>query len=123
MNNDDLVDQWIQCQYLDPSSPDFESYSHVSGCLIDLAIKQPDILLRIILEIIEKDASDNILGALGAGLIEDLIVNHESRVVDRVVELAGSNPDFKKALKYTYLDESDVSASNLSKIRGALLDK
>ncbi len=108
-NKAELINSWIKAQGIDPLTPEYDKYSWASSKLIDMVYEWPEELWRLIPDIINQDSSDQILGALGAGLIEDLILYHGEEYIDRIILYAEKNRDFERALAYTFLDENDVS--------------
>lgn len=105
----DLIEAWILAQQFDAESIEYERVSWAAGELIEMAIDDPEKLWSLLPQIIELDASAKTLGAVGAGLLEDLMVHHGEEFIDRVASLADSNSEFKQAMQHTFLDRDDVS--------------
>jgi len=114
-----LIETWLKSQYTDPESAEFEELSWASNKLIDMALDDPEALWTIIPDILKYDSTDRITGALGAGLLEDLVVHHGKKFIDRIVSLSEVNPAFKKSMTFTFIDENDVSPADYEKFTRA----
>jgi hypothetical protein len=66
--------------------------------LYDLVHDEPDLAWPIIKEILHIDSSDAMLAYVAAGPIEDLLAQHGTAFIERIEELAGRDPIFRKAL-------------------------
>lgn len=109
----DLIKAWILAQQFDVESTEYENVSWAVDELIEAAELDPERLWKLLPQILESDASAKTLGAIGAGLLEDLMVHHGEEFIDRVTALADSN--LKKAMQHTFLDEDDVSPEVFNK--------
>lgn len=121
-----LVNTWLSAQYLDMESQEYDNVSWAVDQLFDMAHDEPAKLLKIIIEILKIEASQKIQGALGAGVLEDMLVNHGDKFIDEISKLSETTPDFKKCLMFTYVDENDVSVDvykTIQKIKGAEVAK
>lgn len=67
--------------------------------MVDKVRDQPFDALEIIQEILKVAEDDRILANLAAGPLEDLLVDHGTVVVDRVIELALADPKFRNLLQ------------------------
>lgn len=112
----DLVATWISAQYINVHSDQYDAVSWAVDELFNLAHVDPEQLLIILQDILQRDCSEKILGAIGAGVMEDMLVHNGERMIDKVVALSVVNKHFNKALHFTYIDKSDVSPSVLEKI-------
>ena len=63
-----------------------------------LVREKPERAWQLILEILRRDNSSNVLENLSAGMLEDLLVYHRNMMIDRVEAEARSNPLFAKLL-------------------------
>lgn len=118
-----LIETWVFAQNVDVESADYESVSWAIDEMYDLAIEDPDKLLSVITEILKVDSSQRVLGAIGAGVLEDLLVHNGDGYIDKLVDLSESNADFKKCLSFTFIDENDVSKNVYEKFCNIQLDK
>ena len=105
----ELIKIWVEAQAVDPETAEFEELSWASDKLIEMAWTAPDLLWDMIPVIIKYDSSNKIIGAVGAGLLEDLMIYHGGKFIDRIESLSRKDPLFKKAINFTFLDEDDVS--------------
>jgi hypothetical protein len=61
----------------------------------------PDAAWPLILQLVEK-GSDNAVGAVGAGILEDLLDKHGTRVIDRVEAQAACDQRFRFCLSHVW---------------------
>lgn len=66
--------------------------------IIDLISNEPETAWDIIKKILKYDSSLKVISRLAAGPLEDLLVDHGDKFIDRVEEEAKKNPDFAKLL-------------------------
>ena len=66
--------------------------------LYDIVRQQPDLAWELILELLMTDQSNVIYENLAAGALEDLLVNHGEKFIDKVEEQARQNPNFNELL-------------------------
>lgn len=66
--------------------------------IIDLISDEPETAWIIIKKILKTDSSPKVISRLSAGPLEDLLVDHGEKFIDRVEEEAKMNPDFAKLL-------------------------
>src|SRR4051794_11157068 len=107
-DKDKLAKSWIFAQKLGVDSPGYEKHSWAVDEIIDLAADQPDELWLIILRILEIDSSEEIVKAVGAGPLEDLMVQHGEKLIDKVEDQASKSGAFKAAMKGVWLDSDDT---------------
>ena len=62
----------------------------------------------VILKITDLAETDGMLGYLGAGPIEDLMLCHGQTIIERIAAEAKRNSKFKKALKAVQLEQKDT---------------
>lgn len=108
-NMENLINTWLRAQKFDAESVEYEEVCWAVDELFYLAHDNHLKLLNIIIEILKIDSSLRVLNALGAGVLEDLLVHNGDKCIDEIQKLAECNTNFKTALKNAYLDESDVS--------------
>ena len=100
---DQLVDNWIAFRYQMNRAKTKEDEDKIKSYdmeLMDhyLIPKLPKLSLSIILKILEKDSSDEVMGVLAAGELEDLLSLHGEEIFGLIEELAKKNPKFKQLL-------------------------
>jgi hypothetical protein len=66
--------------------------------LRELIRGDPEATWSVIGKMLERDTSDAILSNVGAGPLEDLLVAHGARFIDRIEKRAESDMTFKKVL-------------------------
>ena len=104
----ELIKTWLSAQCIDPESNEYADVSWAVDELFDLAHDDPDKLLANVIEILKIDSSPEILGAIGAGVLEDLLVYHGKDYIDTIIKLSKSDANFKASLHFTYIDKGDV---------------
>lgn len=104
-----LINTWLIAQDVDVQSDEYDAVSWAVDELFVLAHDDPNRLVSIIEEILKTSSSEKILGVLGAGVLEDLLVHNGDNVIDKIAALSKSNGSFNKALQFTYIDRNDVS--------------
>lgn len=112
-----LITTWLQAQNVNIQSQEYDEVGWAVDELFNLAYEKPEELLSVITNILEIDSSQRVLGAIGAGALEDLIVHHGDRCIDKVVELSLLNKKFKAAINFTYIDKNDVSSDVYEKFQ------
>jgi hypothetical protein len=95
---DNIADAWIRLYHLPVESEERDRNFWAFMRLSDLVRTDPEAAWLVIQEILRKDTGDVILSNLGAGPLEDLLVAHGERVIDRIEERAARDSTFKKLL-------------------------
>jgi hypothetical protein len=93
-----IAEGWIRLHHLPWQSPERERYFWAFNSLSDLVRDDPEEAWKIIHVIRRIDGTDRILSNLGAGPLEDLLVAHGDKFIDRVEILAKSDEQFWKLL-------------------------
>ena len=106
-----LAKSWIFAQKLGMDSSGYKKHRWAVDELIDLADDKPEELRELVLEILKQDSSDEIVKMVGAGPLEDLMVNHGEKYIDRIEEQFLKSDVFKAAMKSVWLDGEDTSLS------------
>jgi hypothetical protein len=70
-----------------------------------LCLDEPEQAFQFVLEVLRRDHSNKIQGALSAGPLEDILAKHGERMIDRVEAEAQSNPLFAKLLGGVWQNE------------------
>jgi hypothetical protein len=107
--NDLFIAAWLRAQYLPIEGNEYAEVSWAVNELFDLAHDAPDKLLPLVIEILKVDASKTVIGALGAGVLEELLIFHGDEYVDKLAELCESNKNLEECSKLIHLDMNDVS--------------
>lgn len=105
---DRLVKTWIFAQRLGVGTLGYDRHSWAVDEFINLAFHQPNTLWEMIVRILEIDRSENIVEAIGAGPLEDLIVQHGEAFIDKVERLAAISPSFKTAMQHVWIEATDT---------------
>ena len=72
-----------------------------------LSADEPEIVWQVILQVIDRRPSDEVLGMLGAGPLEDLMWNHGREFIDRVEQETVTNHKLRGLLSGIYRGEID----------------
>ena len=67
--------------------------------MVDTVRDKPFEALEVILEILKIAEEEQVLANLAAGPLEDLLAEHGIVVIDRIIELAKSDPRFRDLLQ------------------------
>ncbi|MEE9421907.1 MAG: hypothetical protein V3V50_01985 [Gammaproteobacteria bacterium] len=109
LNMKRLVSSWIFAQKRGVDRPGYETHSWAVDEVINFASDKPDLLWETILEILDLDSSEEIIKAVGAGPLEDLMVYHGSQFIQKVDSQAEKSNVFKTAMQNVWLDSDDTS--------------
>jgi hypothetical protein len=82
---------------------DFWAWETVSGFVDD----DPEKAWPIILDLIATSPSEQGIYSVAAGPLEDLVVTHGNRFIDRIEAQAKASPEFKLAIGAAWLTRSD----------------
>ena len=107
--NDNLIKGWIEAQAVDVESDQYDDVSWAIDDLYDLVYDDPEELLKTVQLILGQNSSEKVIGALGAGVIEELIVNSDELVIEKLLDIVSSNDNLKRCFKYVYVDQKDVT--------------
>lgn len=91
------IDAYIQAQELGDVSASHPLWWAVEK-FFELNETNPDICWDAILAIAERKPSEQVLGIVAAGPLEDLIEYHGPEFIDRIESEARANPVFRKML-------------------------
>jgi hypothetical protein len=94
----EIAATWIAMHHLPRQSPQTEVYFWAFERLSDLVRDDPEEAWGIMEMVRRLDGADVILSNLGAGPLEDLLVAHGDKFIDRVECLAKSDEQFAKLL-------------------------
>lgn len=102
-----LAHAWVMVQKQEPGTLGYDHHSWAIDELINSAISDPERVYAIVLRILEIDATDEIIQALGAGALEDLMVLHGLQFIDRLEAQANLSKSFRKTMQNVWLDVND----------------
>ena len=111
----DLIATWLRAQYLPVESIQYGKVSWAVNELFELAHDAPDKLLPLVLEILKFDASEIVIGAIGSGVLEELLIHHGDEYFDKLAELCESNESLRNSARFIHLDMNDVSPTVFKK--------
>ncbi|MCU7904827.1 MAG: hypothetical protein KZQ76_03050 [Candidatus Thiodiazotropha sp. (ex Epidulcina cf. delphinae)] len=77
--------------------------------MIDLVIDHPERVWELILEILRIDDSEEIIKAVGAGPLEDLMVHHGDHFIDKIEHEAANSKSLIIAMQNVWLDSDDTA--------------
>jgi hypothetical protein len=114
---DTIAEEWLLKWSTGKAAKNIDSALH-----FELPRKQPNLSLAAILKVLERidtTSPNEVLGALAAGPLEDLLSHNGYHVVEQVDELARRDPGFRLLLNGVW-DSSIVPCvlSRLAKYRG-----
>jgi hypothetical protein len=113
MNNEEVTNiskSWISLQLAEKDSPEYDSEFWSFERLDQLIHNKPNEALRVIIEIAVTTDSEEILGYLGAGPIEDLMLYHGEQVIENLAAKAKAEPKIKVALQSVQIEKEDTKA-------------
>jgi hypothetical protein len=119
MDRDELIalaDAWITYHVAPKNSSEREAAAW-STDLYELEYHNPEMLWQLILMIHSKEQSPRIQEVLSAGPVEDLLVKHGDRFIERVEAEARKDPSFAKLLGGVWKNRmSDANWDRLQRV-------
>lgn len=94
-----IVDAWIRLQNSVEGSAEYEANLWAGLKIWRLKNGNPNDCWAIILAIIDKDRSDEVLDVLAAGPMEDLLVEHGAQFIEVVEKQAHKDQTFRRMLQ------------------------
>lgn len=79
-------------------SPEAESMFWAFDKIVDITEEKPLDVLEVIKEVLKITDDERILVSLAAGPLEDILVKHGREVIDEVILLVKTDPNFKDLL-------------------------
>ena len=107
LEKEKLIVSWISLNKAEQGSDDYERNFWAFGKLYDLTKNDPSLCLDIVLSILDRESSRKIISNLAAGPVEDLLVYHGARFIEKIEELANKNAAFRDLLGGVW--KSDMS--------------
>ena len=105
---DRVVEAWFQYEET------FWAWERVQ----DLTRMDPELAWRVITLLVEQSPSDEVLGSVGAGPLEDFLSAYGERMIDRVEERARSDELFRQCLASVW--QSEMSDELLARVQKAV---
>lgn len=93
-----LAEGWISYWLAPEDSALRESFSWAVDREYELVREEPEIAWFLILEVLRRNSSTQILEVLSAGPLEDLLAKHGERIIASVEREAKSNPSLASLL-------------------------
>ena len=118
--HDDLVGAWIRVMLKEGSDehdPDFWAFSDLDQ-MVD---EEPEEAWPIILEILRRNQSSEILEVLSAGPVEDLLAQHGEVFIERVEHEARIDENFAKLLGGVW--QNTISDEIYARVQGVWIRK
>ncbi|MBA3485713.1 MAG: hypothetical protein H0T88_00730 [Lysobacter sp.] len=100
------VEDYIRAQELGGVDADHPLWWAIAR-FFDLGETDPEACWQAILEIVQRQPSEQILGVLSAGPLEDLIEEHGLQFIDRIEDEARKSPVFRRMLRSVWESSSD----------------
>lgn len=97
-DNESIARAWIVFTLSEPDSDEYELNFWAFQKMSDLSVDDSYRALDIVETILRMNKSEKVVGMLGAGILEDMLVTRGSEIIDYLSERAASNPDLVKAL-------------------------
>lgn len=116
---EDIAQAWIAMHRTVEGSVEYRSNFWAYERISDLCEVDPETCWLVIDKIRCLDSSDAVISNLAAGPLEDLLVFHGAKFIDRVEAVANSDPVFKKLLAAVWKNEIDDAVwTRMRKVAG-----
>ena len=96
--NTQLIDAWIRYTKSGEKAREKDELFWAYEAVAQLADDLPFECLVLIINILARDSEMPVIGALAAGPMEDLLVNHGPAIIDQVTKEAHKNETFRTML-------------------------
>ena len=100
---------WIELCGFKQGSAEYESRFWAWEELNDATSESPEIAWTIICEILKKTDSDQVIGNLAAGPLEDMMRYHDRFTMEKIKNEIQGNPKLKKCMADVWLDSNDTN--------------
>jgi len=97
-NEEKLILHWIRYNELEEKSPEREKYFWAECKINDYIETDPELVWKLLLNILSREISQWAVGLLAAGPLEDLLSYYGPQLIDRVEKEARISPKFRLAL-------------------------
>ena len=98
MNINEVAEAWVEMWSYEVNDPERVKFGWVEDFEYEATHEKPEIGLELILAALEKTQSSHILEVLSAGPLEDLLVYHGERIIEKVEIEARKNKRFASLL-------------------------
>jgi hypothetical protein len=118
------IESWADAYIGVQSAPPHQKEGHPSYWAIDKFMlvlddsESPEDCFSAILTVLEKEPSDDVLGVLAAGPLEDLLHYHGTEFIDKIEIEARRNPEFRDLLGGVWYTKEDELQKRLNNIIG-----
>jgi hypothetical protein len=102
LNFVDLADGWIRLQDLASDSPEAARLAEDGMDLVLLALSEPELCWRVILEILRRPIPEKRIADLGSGPLESLLSHHGETVLRWIEAELPGNPSLKRSLCHVW---------------------
>ena len=97
-NEEKLIRHWIRYNELEEYSPERKEYFWAECKINDYIETDPELVWKLLLNILSRDINERTIGLLAAGPLEDLLSDYGPQFIDRVEKESETNDAFKYAL-------------------------
>ena len=104
---DEWVDTWIDYHNYDSKSKEAEDHFWAIKTAFNFGYDNPEMLWRLILEVLKRNPPPLAEGMLAVGPLEDILTKYGPLFIDRVEKEAAVNPKFKDLLSEVWEDDND----------------
>ncbi|MBI1423278.1 MAG: hypothetical protein GC149_07420 [Gammaproteobacteria bacterium] len=94
MNIDEIAEAWIEMWSYEVNNPERDKFDWVYDFEDEATHDQPEIALKLILAVLEKNQTNHILEVLSAGPLEDLLAYHGEHIIEIIEAEARKNKQF-----------------------------
>ena len=108
-----LAESWIKLQHIGINSLGAKELDWTILALTELLHEDPEGLWELIIKILEIDDSELVCKSVGAGYLEDLLLNYPNQFLDRVNAKIASSHAFKVALASVWVDKDELDNDKL----------
>jgi len=118
IKSEELIAAWIRYhQQSKPQNddPDFAAWEKLN----DLIHERPSQAFNLVEQIISKTEDKRVLGSMGAGPLEDLLVSHGEQFVDKVLDNARQDEKWRFVLGCVWINSAN-NATVKDKISNAI---
>lgn len=105
LDQEKLIRAWIALQEAEEESAFYERNLWAGEKLWEFSQDNPELCWKIILEILDRNLSDKIMGNLAAGPLEDLLAAHGPKFIERIERQASQDKHFRILLGGVWQNE------------------
>ena len=92
--DENIISSWISLQTAEKESPTFEALFWAEIEMSRLAREDPGRCWKLLLAILQRDQSQQVIGSLSSGALEELLAEHGEEFIDTVEKQAQRDPTF-----------------------------